>query len=75
MLVKLTRIAASSVSLVPRIAGTSIGTNGIVAVGIGVTVMWFIRRHLRECIKNEMVWTQEQESIENDGYWRKRLAV
>ena len=39
MLVKLTRIAASSVSLVLRIAGTSIGTNGIVAVGIGVTVM------------------------------------
>ena len=39
MLVKLTRIAVSSVSLVPRIAGTSIGTNGIVEVGIGVTVM------------------------------------
>ena len=22
-----------------------------------------------------MVWTQGEESIENDGYWRKRLTV
>ena len=39
---KLTKIAACSVSLVPGIAGASIGTNGIVAVGIDVTVMRFI---------------------------------
>ena len=42
ILVKLTEIAACSVSLVPGIAGASIGTNGIVAVGIDVTVMRFI---------------------------------
>ena len=41
MLVKLTKIAACSVSLVPGIAGASIGTDGIVAVGIDVTVMQF----------------------------------
>ena len=40
--VKLTKIAAFSVSLVPGIAGASIGTNGIVAVGIGATVIRFI---------------------------------
>ena len=27
-------------------------------------IYWHIRRHLKE-----------QESIENDGYWRKRLTV
>ena len=42
MLVKLTKIAACSVSLVPGIEATSIGTNGIVAVGIDVIVMRFI---------------------------------
>ena len=42
MLVKLTKIAACSFSLVPGIAGALIGTNGIVAEGIDVTVMRFI---------------------------------
>ena len=42
LLVKLTKIAAFSVSLVPGITDASIGTNGIVAVGIDVTVMRFI---------------------------------
>ena len=42
MLVELTRIAACSVSLIPGIAGASIGTDSIVAESIGVTVMRFI---------------------------------
>ena len=42
MLVKLTKIAACSFSLVPGIAGALIGANGIVAEGIDVTVMRFI---------------------------------
>ena len=52
MLVKLTKIAARSVSLVPGIAGASIGTSGIVTGGIGITVMRFIGTFVDICIKN-----------------------
>ena len=70
MLVKLTNIAACSFSLVPGIAGALIGTNGIVAEGIDVTVMRFIGTFVE-------IWENAKNTkwLELKGKSRSKMTV